>query len=227
MSKYKYILFDLDGTISESAPGIRLALEKTCEELGVSGVDFSDYSRYIGPPRRDTLRNMCGLPEELWDTAYDKYREHYNTEGKLLNKPYDGITEVLTELRAAGAKLAVCTSKLEATAVTVIEELGLSEYFDAVCGSNRDSTRKDKRDLIPYAVETLGGSRDDMSGAVMLGDTWYDAKGAWECSVDFIACRYGYGDNDDMERYNPVARADSTGEILDILLKLGEYTYFG
>ena len=99
------------------------------------------------------------------------------------------------------------------------EELGLSGYFDAVCGSNRDSTRKDKRDLIPYAVETLGGSRDDLSEAVMLGDTWYDAKGAKECGVDFIACRYGYGNNDDMEKYDPVARAESTEEIADILLR--------
>jgi phosphoglycolate phosphatase len=217
MKKYNYILFDLDGTLSESGPGIRLAIEKTCERLGVSGVDFSRYERYIGPPLLDTLRNMCGLPQELWDEAYDSYREIYNAEGKLLNKPYDGIREVLEKLRESGAKLAVCTSKLEATAVTVVDELGLGDCFDAVCGSNRDSTRKDKRDLIPYAVRALGGNTEDMSDVVMLGDTWYDAKGAEECSVDFIACRYGYGNNDDMELYHPVARVEKPEEILDIL----------
>ncbi len=217
--KYKYILFDLDGTISASAAGIRHSLEKACEKFGVSGVDFSNYERYIGPPLLDTLRDMCGLPPELWDDAYDAYKDVYTREGRFMNKPYDGIESVLATLRKTGAKLAVCTSKLEATAIAVIEELGLSGYFDAVCGSNRDSTRKDKRDLIPYAVETLGGSRDDLSEAVMLGDTWYDAKGAKECGVDFIACRYGYGNNDDMEKYDPVARAESTEEIADILLR--------
>ncbi len=106
----------------------------------------------------------------------------------------------------------MCTSKLELTAEIVVEELGLTEYFDAVAGSNRDSTRKDKKDLIPYAVERLGGNLNE---AVMLGDTWYDAKGAMECGVDFIACSYGYGKDEDMAKYNPVAWAHSPSEIAE------------
>ena len=213
--KYKYILFDLDGTISQSAEGIRYSLEKVLEHYGKTGVDLSDYTRYIGPPLLDTLRNLCGLPDELCDEGYELYKDYYARQGKRMNKPYDGIEEVLGGLRSRGLKLAVCTSKLEPTAVTVINELGLSGYFDVIAGSNRDSTRKDKKDLIPYAVEKLGGELKD---AVMLGDTWYDAKGAAQCSVDFIACSYGYGKNEDMEKYNPVAWADSPRDILGIIL---------
>lgn len=212
--KYKYILFDLDGTISESAAGIRYSLERVLEHFGKTDVDLSDYTRYIGPPLLDTLRNLCGLPDELCDEGYELYKSYYAEKGRLMNKPYDGIVKVLEQLGQMGAKLAVCTSKLEATAVTVIDELGLSAYFDVVAGSNRDSTRKDKKDLIPYALERLGG---DKSEAVMLGDTWYDAQGAMECGVDFIACSYGYGDDEAMKEYNPVAWADSPIKILEII----------
>ena len=215
--KYKYILFDLDGTVSASAEGIRYSLESVLERYGVKGVDLSDYTRYIGPPLLDTLLNLCGLPEELCDEAYEHYKTVYAEKGKAMTRPYDGITEVLTALRERGCKLAVCTSKLEETAVAVVTELGLAPYFDAIAGSNRDSTRKDKKDLIPYAIGLLGGAPDEKESAVMLGDTWYDAKGAFECGVDFIACRYGYGDNEEMEKYDPAARADSPSELVSLL----------
>lgn len=215
--KYKYILFDLDGTISQSAEGIRYSLESVLEKYGKRNVDLSDYTRYIGPPLLDTLLNLCGLEPELCDEAYEHYKGVYSREGKLMNKPYDGITRVLETLRSKGLKLAVCTSKLEPTAVTVMNELGLADYFDAIAGSNRDSTRKDKKDLIPYAIGKLGGSPDEKDKAVMLGDTWYDAKGAYECGVDFVACRYGYGDNGEIEKYSPVAHVDSPLELIDLL----------
>lgn len=212
--KYKYILFDLDGTVSQSAEGIRYSLEKVLEHYNIGGVDLSDYTGYIGPPLLDTLKNLCKLPDELCDEGYELYKNFYADKGRLMNKPYSGIEAVLSELRSKGAKLAVCTSKLEPTAVTVVTELGLIDYFDVVAGSNRDSTRKDKKDLIPYALEKLGGNTDD---AVMLGDTWYDAKGAQECSVDFIACSYGYGSNEAMAEYSPVAWADSPEEIVGLI----------
>lgn len=212
--KYKYILFDLDGTVSESAEGIRYSLEKTLESLGAQPVDLSDYTKYIGPPLLDTLKNLCKLPDELCDKGYELYKNFYAEKGKLMNKPYDGIIPVLKELRKMGAKLAICTSKLEATAIEVVDELGLAQCFDAVAGSNRDSTRKDKKDLIPYALELLGGEKKD---AVMLGDTWYDAKGAQECSVDFIACPYGYGADEAMAKYNPVAWASTPEEIINLV----------
>ncbi len=215
--KYKYILFDLDGTIAQSANGIRHSLRRMLEDLGVRGVDLSDYTKYIGPPLYDTLRGLCGLPEEKVEEGYELYRGYYDTEGRSMNMPYDGIRELLSALRESGARLAVCSSKLEATARVVINDIGMTGYFDRICGSNREGTRKDKRDLIPYAIEQLGGSFDEKSSAVMIGDTWYDAKGAFECGVDFVACSYGYGSDDDMRKYNPTAWAKKPSDILNIL----------
>ena len=85
--KYKYILFDLDGTISQSAEGIRYSLGKVLEYYNVEGVDLSDYTKYIGPPLLDTLKNLCGLPDELCDEGYELYKKYYADEGKLMNKP--------------------------------------------------------------------------------------------------------------------------------------------
>lgn len=212
--KYKYILFDLDGTLSASAEGIRYSLEKTCEAVGVEGVDFSDYTKYIGPPLVSTFKNICKFPDEIFDKAYDIYMRHYAEKGIFMNKPYDGIEETLVKLREKGFKLAVCSSKLEENSEKVVDIIGLTKYFDAVCGSNRDSTRKDKKDLIPYAVERLGGTLDK---AVMIGDTYFDAKGAELCGVDYIACAYGYGDMAKMLEYPHIAVAENPIDILNIL----------
>ncbi len=215
MTRYKYVLFDLDGTIAASADGIRHSLERMLETLGREKPDLSDYTVYIGPPLYDTLRGLCALPEELVEEGYNLYRHFYEKEGSSMNKPYEGIEAVLKALKNNGLKLAVCSSKLEPTAVEVIRFLGLSEYFDAVCGSNRDGSRKDKRDLIPYAIEMLGGSKAE---SVMLGDTFYDAKGAEETGVDFIACSYGYGSDEAMREYHPTLWAKAPGELIELIL---------
>ncbi|MGN0488996.1 MAG: HAD hydrolase-like protein [Ruminococcus sp.] len=215
--KYKYILLDLDGTIAETAEGIRNSFEKTLKALGADMIDLSDYTKYIGPPLLDTLKNLCKLPPELCEKGYSIYKDFYWNEGRFMIKPYEGIELVLKELRQKNVKIAVCTSKLEESAIQVMKDIKMDGYFDEICGSDRESTRKDKKDLIPYAIEKLGGNMAEKGKAVMLGDTWYDAKGAKECGVDFIACSYGYGANEEMAKYNPVAWADSPMDILEIL----------
>ncbi len=212
--KYKNVLFDLDGTLSESAPGIRYSLENTCKDLGVEGVDFSDYTKYIGPPLVDTFNNICKFSEEIWDEAYRIYMKHYAERGIFMNKPYDGIVEVLRNLKENGFKLAVCSSKLEENCEKVVDIIGLTKYFDAICGSNKDSTRKDKKDLIPYAVERLGG---DLDNSVMIGDTYFDAKGAELSGVDFIACGFGYGNTEKMKEFPYIAVAAKPDDILKTL----------
>ncbi len=214
--KYKYILMDLDGTISESAEGIRYSLKMTLKDLGADMVDLSDYTKYIGPPLLDTLLNLCKLPPELCDKGYRIYMDYYLKEGMFMNKPFEGIELVLKELRQKCVKIAVCSSKLEKSAIKVMKDIHLDGYFDEICGSDRENTRKDKKDLIPYAIEKLGGTMAEKDKAVLLGDTWYDAKGAMECGVDFIACSYGYGANDEMKKYNPVAWANKPTDIAEI-----------
>lgn len=216
--KYKYVLFDLDGTVSRSAEGIRASLEHAINELGVEMPDLSDYTRYIGPPLIDTFKNLVGLDDERAEIGAHLYRSYYNKRGKLLNSAYDGVEQLLKDLKGKGCRLAVCTSKYEPFACEIIELLDLTEYFDAICGSTIDGSRKDKRDLIPYAVEALGGNFErDKNQTVMLGDTWFDALGAKECGVDFIGVEYGYGDVEAMRNTGASVFAKTPGDVAALL----------
>lgn len=218
MIKYKYVLFDLDGTISESAPGIRKSLEHAITTLGKPLPDLDDYTLYIGPPLLDTFRNLCHFSDEVCEQGLELYRDYYNEKGKYLNRLYNGVKEVLETLKHNGVKIAVCSSKYEKFAEEIIDILGMSEYFDAVCGSNFNGSRKDKKDLIPYAIKSLGGDFEkDSKSAVMIGDTYFDAKGAKLCKVDFIGVEYGYGTVERMKEDGAEVFAKTALDILPLL----------
>jgi phosphoglycolate phosphatase len=218
MIKYKYVLFDLDGTISESASGIRTSLEHAITALGKPLPNLDDYTLYIGPPLIDTFRNLCRFSEEDSEKGVELYRDFYNTKGKYINKLYDGIKDVLAVLKENGAKVAVCSSKYEKFAEEIVEILGVSEYFDAVCGSTLDGSRKDKKDLIPYAVNSLDGDFEACKDeVVMLGDTYFDARGAKFCGVDFVGVEYGYGSKQAMQDEGAQVFAKAPIDLLTIL----------
>ncbi len=216
MRKYDIALFDLDGTLSASAEGVRLSIAYTMDALSLPCPDLSDYTLYIGPPLEDTFRGMCAVPEELIPAAMQTYRDRYDEVGILHNGLYDGVCETLAALRKAGCRLAVCTSKNEPVAEKVIASLGLSGAVDAVCGSSLDGSRKAKADLIPYAMDALGSG--DRTRTVMIGDTHFDAEGARLCGVDFIGVTYGYGTRESMEACGAVGFADTAGEIADFII---------
>lgn len=218
MLKYKYILFDLDGTISESANGIRASLEHAIDTLKMPKPCLDDYTLYIGPPLIDTFTKVCGYPKEIALQGVEIYRQYYDEKGKYINRLYDGIKDVLIELKNNGAKVAVCSSKYESFAKEIIEILGVSDLFDAVCGSTLDGSRKDKKDLIPYAISTLGSSLDEVRDeVVMLGDTYFDAIGAVHCGVDFVGVEYGYGDVEAMAANGAKLFAKTPHDILPLL----------
>ena len=210
-SKYDVVLFDLDGTLSQSALGIRHSLEYALKQIGKTDIDLSDYSIYIGPPLLQTLTNYCGLSDDIAAKAFDLYVSRYNEKGKFENRLYDGIKELLNDLKSSGAKTVVCTSKYEGFANEIAEILGVKDLFDAVCGATLDGKRKEKEDIIPYALKTVDA--DMTCKAVMIGDTFYDAKGAEIAGVDFIGALYGYGDKESMQRY----KADKFAENADAL----------
>lgn len=218
MSKYKYYLFDLDGTISQSAPGIRMSLEHALNKLGVEAPNLDDYTIYIGPPLIDTFINYCKLPKDIGLLGTEYYREYYNEKGKYHNSLYDGFEEVLKYLKNEDVKVAVCTSKYDKFAEEIVEILGVTDYFDAICGSNLDGSRKDKKDLIPYAVKKLGGDIEtDRESVLMVGDTHFDARGARLCDVDFVGVEYGYGAKEPMENENARVFVKTTQELLELL----------
>lgn len=216
MSKYDIALFDLDGTISASAEGIKFCLMKTLDVMGKAHPDLTDYSKYIGPPLLHTFQNLCGLSAKEAQQAVEIYVKLYDVDGLRQNKLFDGIGDVLSALRESDVKVAVCSSKHEAIATRVVKLLGVYDCFDKVCGSTIDGSRKEKEELIPYALDKLqakGGER-----VVMIGDTKFDAKGAMHCGVDFIGVTYGYGTLDDMKSAGGTVFVDKAEELLNLIL---------
>lgn len=216
MHRYDYVLFDFDGTISRSAEGVRRCVELTLREMGRPCPDLSDYSRYIGPPLTMTFRELCGLSHEDSLRALPIYRRYYNRVGLEMNSFFDGVEATLRALRDAGLRMAVCTSKNEALALRSMQLIGADGYFDAVCGSCDDGSRKEKIDLIPYALQTLGCA--DRRRAVMIGDTHFDTAGAVACGVDFLGVLYGYGTRETMAAAGAEHFVDTPQELLSYIL---------
>ena len=216
MYRYDAALFDLDGTISASAEGIRKCVELTMQKLGKPCPDLSDYSKYIGPPLNRTFSLLCGLSDSEVEEALPIYRSFYDIHGTKANRLFDGISDVLERLANSPIKVAVCTSKNERLARDVVSLLGITDCLDAVCGSRDDGSRKEKRDLIPYALETLGGVAPGR--AVMIGDTYFDTAGAVERGVDFIGVLYGYGTRESMAASGASVFADTPADILTYIL---------
>ena len=216
MRKYDIALFDLDGTISKSADGIRFCIEKTLDKMGQEHPDLTDYSKYIGPPLLHTFMNLCKLTAEEAQSAVEIYVRFYDEYGLQKNKLYDGIKDVLEKLQKNGVRLAVCSSKHEEIATLVVKLLGVYPYFEQVCGSTVDGSRKEKKDLIPYALQKLGA--DDTERVVMIGDTHFDAVGSQICGVDFIGVAYGYGTVEDMKANGAEVFAQTPSELHNLLL---------
>lgn len=215
MTKYDAVLFDLDGTISASADGIRKCIELTMDALHKPCPDLSDYSKYIGPPLNRTFSLLCGLSDADVARALPIYRGYYDIHGTVANRLFDGVLVVLEALKNSPMKVAVCTSKNERLARDVIAHLGIGEYLDAVCGSRDDGSRKEKPDLIPYALASLGDIPP--SRAVMIGDTYFDTLGAVATGVDFIGVTYGYGKKVAMIEAGAELFADTPAELLPFL----------
>ncbi len=214
-SKYDTILFDLDGTLSRSAEGIRNTIEYTLKCIGKPIPDLSDYGLYIGPPLRHTLLNVCGLSNDEADFGVEIYRKRYNEYGKYLNRIFDGTAEMLSVLKSTNARMAVASSKYEPSTREIIEILKISQYFDAVCGSNMNETRAAKQDIINYALSSLGTDVKDR--AVMVGDTKYDAAGAKKAGINFIGVAYGYGSIESMKEFGAKEFAENPAQLLRLL----------
>lgn len=212
MAKYDVILFDLDGTISDSAIGIKKCIELTLEEMGKEIPNLSDYSNYVGPPLVDTFHNLCKLDMDKAYEAIIIYRKYYQVEGVKNNSLFKGMYEVLQEIKKENIKMVICTSKTEHLAREVLDYLNIEEFFDDVCGSLPNGKRKTKVELIKYVNEKL--NLDENAKLVLIGDTKFDARGAIESKIDFIGASYGYGKTEDIINEGAKILVDKPEDIL-------------
>lgn len=216
MNKYDVALFDFDGTVTDSADGIRICIEKTLEKMNKPVPDLSDYSKYVGPVLLNTFQKVCSLTSEQAQQAVKIYVELYNDYGVRANRLFFGIEEVLKTLRQNGVKIVVCTCKNEKIALDVINYLGIYDLFDEICGADSLGTRKEKQEIIEYSLEKSGAT--DRSRVVMIGDSAFDAKGAQLCNIDFVGAAYGYGNIEEMRTYENKGFADNPQNLLEFLL---------
>ena len=208
----KAVLFDLDGTLTDSGEGIINCAVFAMERLGIPVPPREELGVFVGPPLWDTFRQF-GVPSDRVDEAVEIFRSRYVPIGKFENTPYSGIRETLEALRAQGRKLYVATSKPEVTAREILEQFDLSRYFAEICGATVDKTRTSKEDVIAYLL-SLDACREN---SVMVGDTAFDVIGAAAHGIPTIGAAWGYGKTEDMVSAGAAAIARSPEDLLRII----------
>lgn len=216
MAKYKYILIDLDGTLTDSRPGIVNAVHYGLDKIGHPVPSEETLLKFIGPPLVDSFKNYCDLTGEPAQQALDAYREYYRETGLFENSVYDGIPEALQKMKDAGLKLALATSKPEEFSVRIMAKFGLDKYFDVMAGASLDVTRATKSKVITYALDKLGIK--DPSEAIMVGDRYHDVEGAKINGLDCIGVTYGYGSAEELLEAGAIALAETPAALAAMLI---------
>lgn len=206
----KNIIFDLDGTISKSAPGILNAFEYALEKMGKT-YSRDDLYKYIGPPLRDSFVKELG--EESADEGVDFYREYYFKKGLFETEIYDGIKELIEELYDFGFDIYLATSKGEESSKKILEYFGILKFFSYISGSSDDKNTKKK--VIEHLLKE---SNLKTSESIMIGDRSYDIEAANNLEMKTIAVTYGYGNKEEFEKASFIA--NSPYEIINIIEKL-------
>ena len=207
--KYKNLLFDLDGTLTDSSEGIIKSVLYTYEKMQLDPPEESVLHTFIGPPLSDSFVKH-GVPEKDKDKAVAIYRERYNSIGKFENAPYPGMIELLQKLKDEGFKLYVATSKPEKTAIEVLDHFEMTRYFDEIAGATFDSSRVQKEDVIRYLLDKM---EENDEGTVMIGDTTFDVLGAAEHGIPCIAVTWGFGDEAEMQKAGAVSIVKEMDEL--------------
>lgn len=208
----KTILFDLDGTLTDSGEGIINCAIVALEHFHLPIPSREELRVFVGPPLQESFLRF-GVPADRVDEAIAVYRSRYIPIGKFENIPYPGIQELLEALKAEGHKLYVATSKPETMSVEILEHFGLAKYFDQICGASMDASRSTKEAVIAYLLEQ-NGRADNM---VMVGDTKYDVIGAKKHGISTIGVAWGYGEVADMLAAGAAAIAQTTEELYALI----------
>lgn len=197
MKQYQYILFDLDGTLTEPAEGITNSVKHALEKHGISVESKEELLKFIGPPLKDSFMEYYHFTEEEALQLIEDYREYFADKGLFENKVYEEIPSVLETLKANGKCLIVATSKPEKFTKQILDHFNLTKYFDFIAGATMDSSRTKKGDIIKYAVDNM--HIHELTKAVMVGDRHHDIDGAKENQMDSVGVLYGYGSKEELE----------------------------
>lgn len=212
---FQSILFDLDGTLTDAAPGITNSVKYALSKFGIDETDDNKLRKFLGPPLISSFMKFYGFSKEKAQKAVEYYREYFVPHGIFENEVYSGIPKLLQKLKADGKTLIIATSKPETFAVQIAEHFEIDSYFDLIAGSNLDNTRSKKAQVIEYALKTLGIL--DRAHAVMIGDREHDIKGAKKTGLRSIGVLYGYASPGELENAGADFTANSPEELYTII----------
>lgn len=210
---YKAIFFDLDGTLTESGEGITKSVQYALEKLGKPEEDLDKLRVFIGPPLMEQFMKYADVDETEARRAVEYYRERYAVKGIFENRPYDGVENLLRELKGRGYILAVASSKPEYYVTKILDYFNLSSYFEVVVGSEMNGARTSKTEVIEEALKRLNMS-DRRKEVLMVGDKEHDVIGARAAGLACVAVGYGYGTKEELTAAQPLKIVASIEELL-------------
>ena len=195
-NKYSYVLFDLDGTVTDPEEGITKSVQYALQHFSIEVQERRELYKFIGPPLKDSFMEFYGFTEQQAGEALLKYRERFEVTGWRENVVYDGMEKLLRHLRRRGKRIMLATSKPEVFAEQILVYFGLRDYVDFVGGASLDGRRNYKADVIRYVLDANGiSSREKV---VMVGDRKFDILGAKEFGLETVGVLYGYGDREEL-----------------------------
>ncbi len=212
------VLFDLDGTLTDAAPGIINCITHALDDMGLAHPDAATMRTFLGPPLAVTFAEHFGMDDEQIRRAIEKYRERYHDVGLFENEVYDGIPELLGALTDQGITLAVATSKPTYSATRILEHYELSDFFAFIGGAELDGSRDSKSLVIEHVLHT---TRSDpaVQSMLMVGDRRHDVEGARSHGIDTIGVLWGYGDEAELTAAGAIALAADRGQLAGLLTR--------
>jgi phosphoglycolate phosphatase len=195
--KYTTVLWDLDGTILNSGPGVFDSFRKTFDAINFPQPTDAQLRTFIGPPLRDTFRDILGFTPEQTQRALEVYRDFYLAGGALNAHLYEGVVEVIARAKALGITNSLATSKAISGVTVVGEHYDFLKHFDFLGTADVTANRLSKTDVITYALDGLRGIGADLSSVVLIGDRIHDIEGARHHGIEVALVRWGYGNTDE------------------------------
>ena len=214
----KYILFDLDGTITDPMLGITKSVKYALRKFNIEVENLNDLCKFIGPPLKDSFMNFYGFNEKDALKAITFYREYFSVTGLYENVVYENFEDILISLKEQNKSLIIATSKPTVFAEKILEHFNLKKYFDFIAGSNLDNTRTKKADVISYALEQQGLT--EASEMIMIGDREHDIIGAKTLGIESIGVLHGYGSYEELSNSGANYIVKDVKELKSLLMSL-------
>jgi phosphoglycolate phosphatase len=212
--KYKYCLFDLDGTLTDPAIGITNSVMYALKKFDIEVKDRTELYPFIGPPLDYSFMTFFGFSKEQADLAIKYYRENFSVTGLLENEVYDGVPEMLSELKNRGVKIALATSKPYEFSIKILKHFDLYQYFDFFGAATMDGKISKKEDVIAKLLEDMSAA--DRSELLMIGDRYHDIEGAKANNIYSAGVLWGYGSKEELENAGADYILNGPADILEL-----------